>query len=49
MSLCAQTVLCVQAEFMGEAVLVDLHLQERSSYLELCFDALKDFLARYDL
>lgn len=33
----------------SETALVDLCLKERSSYLELCFDALKDLLAGYDL
>lgn len=48
-SLCAQAVLCFEAEFMGKTALVDLCLKERPSYLELYFDAWKDLLAGFDL
>lgn len=46
MPLCAQTVPCLEAKFMGGTALADLCLEERPSYLELCFDALPRLTGR---
>lgn len=37
---------CFEAEFMGETALIDLALEERHSYLELCFDTLTRLTGR---